>query len=219
MRAGYDSRGGMTAEDRARVAAEFGMDSIPTPRYEDLPECEAGAYATEKFNFAKAMKCVNPIASAYFMGNFFPSSIPVDQSLDPHTFKRGWSQSAILNTKAKIPVNRKITAATGIGNGLGANKEADWYGTLALQLKWIYTESGARACSPVLVFNAMHLIGIAYKLDRTPAYGKTELDMVSNVGILHPQTHESKNKRLAVAGRAEIKGIDAPAAEDSTPGL
>jgi hypothetical protein len=220
----FDARGGMTAERQAEVAKELGMDAIPKPRYDDLPNVRDAAWATEKWNFLKALAFEDPVASAAFMGYMEATGIPIDQSIDPRQFKRGWTQAAKLDMSEPIPVNDKITAATGITS---TPCEANWYGWFAGQIKWIFDESGARAMSPVIISRTTgirrwgrwlgkYLFAI-YKLDRTPAYGKTEMDMVANVGILHPQLERQENRRLPIAGRSEIPGIDAPASEDAHP--
>jgi hypothetical protein len=213
MSANYDGRGNMTAERRAEVAHELGLDTLPVPRYDNLPEVSDAAWAVEKFNFQKAIYCVDPLMSAKFMGQSFPPSIPIDQSIDPHVFKRGWSQSSWIDAAKPIPVNDKITAVTGITM---YPNETNWFGWIALSLKWAFDESGARAMSPVLIYRTEgilkqvpgfrkrqrlgKLIGWIYTLDRTPKDGLRMEDMVKNVGILHPSSMHSENRVLPVAG-------------------
>jgi hypothetical protein len=213
----------MTPERRLEVAAELGMDQIPIPRYEDLPEVTDAAWATEKYNFQKALQCVDAVASAAFMGYVERLGLPIDQAMDPRQFKRGWSQALQLDTSRPIPVNAKVTAATGITK---TRCEANWYGWLALNIKWTFDESGARAISPVLMARTegirrngrvigRYLIPV-YKLDRTPKYGMTEAEMMASVGITHPSTTPSENRRLPIAGRLSTRD-DLPANEDPHP--
>lgn len=212
-----DLRGTMTPERQEEVAKALGMDSLPVPSYEDLPAVHDAQVAQQKFNFLKAMKCVDPIASHVFMGQFMPSSIPIDQSMDPRTFKRGWSQSMVIDTSLPIPVNDKITSVTGITK---VPNERNWYGWLAQNIEWNFKESGARAMSPVLIFRARGerrmgrwlsrpLIGAAYTLDRTPRDGQTMENMMASIGVIHVSSHHSENKVLPI-------GVDTRVAESDT---
>lgn len=212
-----DLRGTMTPERQEEVAKALGMDSLPVPDYDDLPDVHDGEAARQAFNFKKAIACVDVLASHTFMGQFMPSTIPIDQAMDPRVFKRGWSQSVVIDTSRPIPVNAKITAVTGITR---ERKESNWYGWLAQNIQWAFTESGARAMSPVLIFRARGekrmgkwlsrpIIGAVYTLDRTPRDGVCMSDMMASVGVLHRSTHHSDNKVLPV-------GIDSRAVESDS---
>ena len=196
----------MTVERKAEVAKELGLESIPKPRYDDLPEVHDVSAVQERWNFMKAIAFVDPLASATFM-NYLPSRLAIDQSMNAREYRRGWSWCVHLDRSKPIPVNRKITAATGITS---ARNEKNWYTWLAQHILRVYTELGARAMAPVLVWRthgerrhghwlAVPVLGVIFKLDRTPPYGRAMEDMVAQVGVLHPSTTEAKNKVLPAA--------------------
>jgi hypothetical protein len=202
----FDLRGTMSEERQAEVAHALGMDAIPIPAYDDLPEAHDGAVAQQKFNHMKAMQLVDVLASHVFMGQFMPSSIPIDQAMNARDFKRGWSQAVCIDTSLPIPVNEKITAATGI---TAIPCERNWYGWLAQNVEWAFKESGARAMSPVLIVRSRGerrfgqwlsrpMISAHYKLDRTPRDGMREEDMMASVGLLHSQQVRQDNRVLPI---------------------
>ena len=216
---GFDERAGMSPERREEVRRELGLDSLPVPRYEDMPEVSDAAWAMEKYNFQKALKCVDNLASAQFMGQYLMPSCIIDQSIDPHAFRRGWSQSSYIDAGVPIPVNKKITAATGITSDMN---ESNWYTWVAQNVAWRFEESGARAMSPVLIWRTSglrkhgryvkgsKLLGWLYTLDRTPRPGQTVEDAVRQVGILHPSDMQAANKVLPVAGALLPEGLTPP---------
>lgn len=222
MSGNYDERGQMTAERRAEVVKELGFASMPVPRYEDLPKTHDVSAVQEKWNFMKALTCVDVLASARFM-NYLPNGIVVDQSMDPRSFKRGWTTALKLDTSQPIPVNNKITAATGIGHELN---ESNWYTWLAQHLWWYYQESGAKAISPCLVFRtrgekkrrrwvARPMLGVTCMMDRSSPYSTVELSQGAQIGMLHPSTMEAENKVLPAA-QVTMAGQGEPARDSLT---
>ena len=221
MSSNYDERGGMTAERRDEVIRELGLQNLPNPRYDDLPKAHDVAAVQEKWNFMKAMTCVDVLASARFM-NYLPNGIVVDQSMDPRSFKRGWTTALKLDTSQPIPVNNKITAATGIGHELN---ESNWYTWLAQHLWWHYQESGARAISPCLVFRtrgerrrrkwvAKPMLGVTCMMDRSAAYSADQFQG-AQVGILHPTTEHAAN-RVMPAAQVTMEGDGEPIRDSLT---
>jgi len=222
LSARYDESGDMTPERKAEVAKELGLADVPRPRYDDLPEVHDLPTVREKWNFMKAVALVDPLASAAFM-NYLPSRLVVDQSINPREYRQGWSWCTHVRTDKPIPVNRKITAATGIGHG---RNEKNWYGWLAQWVLRVYTELNARSVSPCLVWRTrgerkrgryviVPVLGVIFKLDRTPPDGRRIEDMVNQMGLLHPSALGGENRVQPVA-TVSLEGEGEPVRDSIT---
>ena len=210
MSANYDERGQMTPERRAEVAKALGMDSIPKPRYDDLPAVHDVSSVQERWNFMKALACVDSLGTAAFH-KYLPDRLVIDQQMNAREFRRGWSYAIHLDTSKPVPSNRKIKAATGIGTG---RNESNWYGWLAQWCMRAYEELGARKMAPPLLWRTrgekLHgryaivpVLGVIIKLDRTPPDGLRMEDLAGSVGILHPSSMQTENRVVPVVTTAD----------------
>jgi hypothetical protein len=184
-----------------KMAEGFGLDALPVPKYDDLPEGQDNAEAiSELVNFRKAVSIVDPIMSAAFWP-YLSDALCLDQHMDTRTFKRGCSFAVVVPAFGAMPVNQKIAAATGVGFENNFKNRCIW---MAQELLWHYRYFGARRISPPLVYLAGHegvvgsTQGVIFQLDRTPPDGMTETDIMAQLGILIDADTRCENRVVAV---------------------
>lgn len=196
----------------AEIAADLGLSQLPGPRYDDIPKAqpdpeEAGCV----MRFKKALTLVDPIATAAF-SRYIPDMIPIDQSLDSRGWSRGYSFAVNIRTDKPIAVNRKITAATGIGKG--AN-EKNWYQLIAQRMLQLYIEMGAYCMSPPLIYRttvkerrsgAIPMLGAIFKFGRRPADGAALSSTQAAWGIMHPATLATRRRAVPIVKKVQNPG-------------
>jgi hypothetical protein len=202
---------GLTPERRAEVAKMLGLDGPITPRYDDLPKAMDPVDSAKRANHRKALKLLDSIASAAFM-RYLPDRLQIDKTLDARVWRDGYSFAATTRTDMPLPVNQKITAATGITS---FPCEKNWYNLLAQKIMLYYDYYGARGISPCLVFrsrgektkmgryygaafNIAAMVGVLFKLDRKPKDGQTLADSMGAMGALHSADLQAENRVMPV---------------------
>lgn len=180
----------LTPELEAQLAREFGLDEMPAPRYDDLPTPAMNPEDVSRgINFVKAVQLVDSILSAAVM-RYAPPTLFVDQSMDARVFCRQYSHSVLVPKHRPIPVNRKITAATGIGYHNTLENRSIWAWT---EIRWVYDQLGANAISPVLAFEVTQgprrerFMGVIFKVGIRKIDGRRLEDGFASVGLLHPK--------------------------------
>jgi hypothetical protein len=212
---------GLTAERREEIAKGLGLSGVPRPRYDDLPAAMDPLEAEMRANHKKALACIDAIASHAFM-RYLPNNLVVDQTLDARVFKKEYSFGASVRTDRGIPVNPKITAATGI---TAYPCEKNWYNLLAQGVMRYYQFYLAIAISPCLIFrtrgeksrmgrrygtrfNIAPMVGVIFKLDRRRRDGALLAESVAMTGIIHDKSVESTNVVHPVPIEGGIVGPD-----------
>jgi hypothetical protein len=179
----------------ADLLRELRLDRIPEPR-EAVPMPRATIRDSgEIINFRKALACVDALETAAFT-RYIPDGVDVDQKISTKTFVPGWSQAFMVPTDRPVPMNEKVAAALRV-NITDASTKAAYFAELGAQLGRYCSEFGVRRISPPLVFSTSGakddrgvkttpLLGVIVTLDRTPADGQTQADMMNDVGVLAP---------------------------------
>ena len=173
---------------------ELHLERIPTPRMEVPIPRASMANAGQLVNFKKALSCVDPIETAAFE-RFLPGDVKIDQSLPNRHFVPGWSYALCVPTDTPLPVNERITFATGAGSQ--PNRE-NCFVELAIGLRRAYYEYGARGMSQPLVWRTSGapgsdgrptaaLLGVCVTFDRRPPDGETSEALMNDVGLIAPK--------------------------------
>lgn len=182
----------------AETLRELKLLREPEARY-DLPkEPEDTPSASQvNVNFLKAVTLIDPIATAAFE-RYLPSALVIDRSIDGRSFKQGYSHAVMVRRDKPVPSSDKLAASTGIV-GDEEHKPEDLLRWLGLEVHNAYSEFGASACSPPLVFffgghrhgvlrrKTIPFIGAIVKFALKPKDGQTIQDLHNDWGIMAPR--------------------------------
>lgn len=202
----------MTPERALELARELGLDSVPKPRYSDLPEENPETPNHARPKFLKALQLVDQIETWAFE-RFIPDFCVIDHNIDAHVMGNPELHFAVcVRTDMPPPSNARIARATGIR--VGSVDQGNFYQWLAVEVGNAYREIGAKKMGVPLIFSTLKdpkkswsipYLGAICKFDRTPPDGSRMDDMVANRGLLIPWDTPVKkeNAVLAVADVTE----------------
>lgn len=180
----------------ANILKELHLERVPEPR-EAVPMPRATYRDSSNIiNFRKALSCVDSLETAAF-SRFIPDNVTVNQQIDTRSYVPTWSLAFMIPTDQPVPMNEKVAAFLKVKITDAHTKEA-YFAELGAQISNAYSQYGARAISPPLVFSTSGaktetgksttpFLGVIVTFDRTPPDGQTQLDITNDVGVMAEQ--------------------------------
>ena len=162
---------------------KMGLTEVPKPRYDDLPAPVGQSDISKLVNHGKAKMLVDPILTAKF-ARYIPDTLIIDNAIDTLSYRPDWSFCLHVRTDMAPPVNRKITAVTGIAAIIDDGNFMQWIG---LEMHNLANVLGTFRIGPPHVFRTKDLMGVIVKYDRTPQNGRRVEDSEADIGLLFPQ--------------------------------
>jgi hypothetical protein len=184
----------VTPEREAELAAQYGLDEVPTPRYEDLPEPNKPFNTSGLVTFHKTLALVDRLRTAAFHRYIHDSCI-IDQTMDASVWSPEHSFTAMIRTDVPLPVNERITRATGIQPTMD---DRDYFMWLRDVVSEQWTVLGAKKMAPPLIYcggdhwrrwskkerlsGAKPFMGFIAKYDWTPGVYGAEYGLIVPTG-------------------------------------
>jgi hypothetical protein len=138
----------ISPEREKELAEAYGLDEVPTPRYEDLPDPNKPNSTSGLVSFHKALMLVDRLRTAGFH-RYLHDSCAVDQTMDASVWSPEHSFAVQIRTDVPPPVNERITRATGIRP---TKDDRDFFIWLANVVAEQWTVLGARKMAPPLIY-------------------------------------------------------------------
>jgi hypothetical protein len=138
----------LSPERALELARGFGLDEVPVPRYDDVPEGNAPSSTVGLVTFKKSIMLVDHLRTVAFH-RYLHDSCVIDQTMDASQWSPKHSYSVMVRTDVPPPVNERITRATGIKP---TQDDRDFFQWLANVVWEQWTIVGAVRMAPPLIF-------------------------------------------------------------------